>query len=279
MMTLRKNGLIRTIIIFLATWPALGQAQQPLSLQPPSPTPSGPRSTSANSLPLVNVPLPPVRPASLKNISVPASANAPQQGTVTPAAGPLSLASAPIAPLSDKAAVERVNAHFNSFGVLSGDFVQTGPDGRRIAGKIYIQKPGRLRFDYAPPSRLEIIADGTSVAIRDRKLNTQDIYPLSQTPLKFLLNERIDLSKDTRVTSVSSKTDGIRVTVEDKSTLGGTSQITIDYDPKSDRLKQWTVIDPQGTRTIVSLANLDLSARPSAALFRINFERVLEDRR
>lgn len=181
--------------------------------------------------------------------------------------------------MNNRSAVERVNAHFNSFGALAGDFTQTGQDGRRVSGKIYLQKPGRLRFDYAPPSRLEIIADGTSVAIRDRKLNTQDIYPLGQTPLKFLLNERIDLSRDTRVTNVSNQPDMISITVEDKSTLGGTSQITIDYDPRTDRLKQWAVVDPQGVRTVVSLANLDLAARPNPALFRINFERFLEDRR
>jgi outer membrane lipoprotein-sorting protein len=275
MITLLKNGLMQAAVLVIAAWPAIAQAQQPLSLQAPSPTPSAPRATSTNSLPRVNIPLPPVRPASLNNAPAAVSANAPRTQ-----AAPAAPSSAPVpVPLSDKAAVERVNAYFNSFGTLSGDFIQTGPDGRRIAGKIYLQKPGRLRFDYAAPSRLEIIADGTSVAIRDRKLNTQDIYPLSQTPLKFLLNERIDLGKDTRVTSVSSQPDGIRVTVEDKTTLGGTSQITVDYDPKSDRLKQWTVLDPQGTRTIVSLANLDLAARPNPALFRINFERILEDRR
>lgn len=171
-----------------------------------------------------------------------------------------------------------MNAYFNSFSVLSGDFVQRGADGRQVSGKLYLQKPGKLRFDYAAPSRLEIIADGTSLAIRDRKLNTQDLLSLSQTPLKFLLRDRVDLARDMKLLRVTSGPDLIRVVVEDSSTVGGTSRITLDYDRSSDRLRQWMVLDPQGGITTVQLANLDKTSQPSPALFRINYERILDPR-
>ena len=88
---------------------------------------------------------------------------------------------------------------------LTGNFVQIGPDGRRIGGKLTLAKPGRLRFDYDQPSPLEIVADGTSVAVKDRKLGTQDLYFISQTPLKFLLREKIDLARDLTVTDVGER--------------------------------------------------------------------------
>jgi hypothetical protein len=70
-----------------------------------------------------------------------------------------------------------------SVQTLIGDFVQVGPDGRRAEGKIFLQKPGRIRFEYNPPSPIELVADGNSLVVRDRLLATQDLYPLSQTPL------------------------------------------------------------------------------------------------
>src|SRR5215216_6091811 len=88
-------------------------------------------------------------------------------------------------PLDDqqRALVQRINAYLTSVHTLIGDFVQVGPDGSRTDGKFYLQKPGRVRFEYNPPSPLELVADGSSVAVRDRRLSTQDVYPLSQTPL------------------------------------------------------------------------------------------------
>ena len=89
--------------------------------------------------------------------------------------------------------VERVNAYLASLNTLVGNFVQVGPDGSRAEGRFYLQKPGRVRFEYNPPNPIELIADGSSVVVRNSKLATQDVYPLSQTPLRFLVADRIDL--------------------------------------------------------------------------------------
>ena len=93
----------------------------------------------------------------------------------------------------------KVSNYLSSLRQLSGNFVQVGPDGSKTKGDFYIQKPGKVRFEYDPPTPIAIIADGSSLAVRDTKLATQDIYPLSQTPLRFLLSDRIDLLKDTNV--------------------------------------------------------------------------------
>ena len=114
-----------------------------------------------------------------------------------------------------------------------------------------------MRFEYDAPSPIAIIADGSSVAVRDRKLATQDIYPLSQTPLRYLLSDRIDLLKDTNVVSVTADDIFISVTIEEKQALIGTSRLMLMVGAKDGQLKQWTVTDPQGYDTTVAIYNLD----------------------
>lgn len=179
---------------------------------------------------------------------------------------------ATIATVDAATAIARANTYFNNTMTLVGDFVQIGADGRRAEGKLYVQKPGRLRFEYADPATLEIVADGRSVAIRDRKLATQDLYFIWQTPLKFLLNQKIDLARDTKVLGVTSNQDSISIVVEDSATLGGTSRIRLVFNPTTFALEQWSVVDPQGYETLVSLFNVDTTTKPDPSLFQITYE-------
>jgi len=170
-------------------------------------------------------------------------------------------------PIDAATAIQKANAYFSTNATMIGDFVQIGGDGRRSEGKIYVQRPGKLRFEYALPATLEIVADGMSVAVVDRKLGTKDVYFISQTPLKFLLKDKIDLSHDTDVVNVTSDANAVSILLEDKSTFGGTSFIKLMFDPVKFTLKQWQITDPQGYETLVSLFNVDLTKKPDPWLF------------
>jgi outer membrane lipoprotein-sorting protein len=172
---------------------------------------------------------------------------------------------------NQKAQAARVSTYLSSLQTLVGNFVQVGPDGSKTKGDFYIQKPGKVRFEYEPPSPIAIIADGSMLAVRDRKLSTQDIYPLSQTPLRYLLSDRIDLLKDTNVVSVTADDVFISVTIEEKQMLIGTSRLMLMVGAKDGQLKQWTVTDPQGYDTTVAIYNLDTSKRVDPGLFKIDF--------
>ena len=172
---------------------------------------------------------------------------------------------------NQKAQAAKVSSYLSSLQTLVGNFVQVGPDGSKTKGDFYIQKPGKVRFEYDDPSPIAIIADGSSVAVRDRKLATQDIYPLSQTPLRYLLSDRIDLLKDTNVVSVTSDDIFISVTIEEKQALIGTSRLMLMIGAKDGQLKQWTVTDPQGYDTTVAVYNLDSSKKVDPGLFKIDF--------
>jgi outer membrane lipoprotein-sorting protein len=173
----------------------------------------------------------------------------------------------PAPPIDAATAIQKANTYFSTNATMIGDFVQIGGDGRRSEGKIYVQRPGKLRFEYALPATLEIVADGMSVAVVDRKLGTKDIYFISQTPLKFLLKDKIDLSHDTDVVDVTSDANAVSILLEDKSTFGGTSFIKLMFDPVKFTLKQWQITDPQGYETLVSLFNVDLTKKPDPWLF------------
>ena len=169
--------------------------------------------------------------------------------------------------------LERVTKFFNSTATLVGKFHQIGPDGSKTEGMFYMQRPGRVRFEYEEPSPIELIADGSSVAVRNRTLATQDIYPLSQTPLRFLLAEKIDLLKDSNVTSVFQDDLFVTVVIEEKSQIAGTHRLRMLFGAKDNQLKQWTITDPQGFDTTVSVYDLDAKTRPDPGLFKIDFTR------
>ena len=211
------------------------------------------------------IPVPPVRPKKF------APASPPQ--TAKPAATDLP---APLPPLSQDDAIAHANAYFNAITTMQTDFVQVGGDGHRVTGKLYLSKPGKVLFDYDPPSTLQIIADGFSVAVRDRKLNTQDIYLIAQTPLKFLLSAHVDLAKDTRILDVVIGEEIVQILAEDRFTLGGSSRIELLFDRADFTLRQWIIDDPQGFQTVVTLGAIDTTTMPNPNLFRITNGQKIE---
>lgn len=172
-----------------------------------------------------------------------------------------------------RAAAARISTYLSSLQTLAGNFVQVGPDGSRTTGEFFIQKPGKVRFEYDPPSRIAIVADGSSVIVRDTKLATQDLFPLSQTPLRYLLSDRIDLLRDTNIVKITADENFISVTIEEKQAVIGTSRLMLMVGARDYQLKQWTVTDPQGYDTTVAVYNLDTARRIDPGMFRIDYTR------
>jgi outer membrane lipoprotein-sorting protein len=243
--------------------------------------------------PAQNIPLPNPRPAAIAQAATGSTAPSPAPSPA-PSLAPKPAASTvpspspitnPFAALLGKPAVsnntafnkdqrtiiDKVDKYLSGTQRLSGNFVQVGPNGGRTQGEFFISKPGKVRFDYNPPSPIDIIADGQSVVVRDRNLATQDVYPLSQTPLRFLLSNRVDLIKDTNLVAVYADDVFITVVVEEKSAIVGTSRLMIMFSAKDTQLKQWTVTDPQGYDTTVAVYNLDTTKTPDPSMFKIDF--------
>jgi outer membrane lipoprotein-sorting protein len=185
---------------------------------------------------------------------------------------PLMAAGTPAGQLSpaEQETLGEINTYFNSVKTMHGDFVQFGPDGDQVEGKFYLERPGKIRFYYNPPAQLDIIADGKSVSVKDRKLNTQDIWPLNETPLRFLLADQIDLTKDTNVVGVVVETDLVTIVVEDRTTFNS-GKLTLIFDAQTFDLKQWTVTDAQGMDTSVAIYNITANGPSNPKLFVIDY--------
>lgn len=167
---------------------------------------------------------------------------------------------------------QKIADHFSSVKTLQGEFVQFGPRGEQTAGKFFLERPGKIRFNYEKPSPMRVIADGKSVVIGNTKLKTWDIYPLSKTPLALLLDERIDL-KSKMVRDVKEEADLITIKLGDRSIFAD-STITMMFDPKSYDLRQWTITDNQGKDTSVMIFNTRTGVAFDKAVFRIPYDEV-----
>ena len=243
------------------------------AVQQPKPEParSEPaRPVNGEQVLAATAPLPPARPAIVEEHPPEPIVIAPRP-IVTASAGPITRAE----PLPNQAVVERANAYFTNLNTLVADFTQVGGDGRRMGGTLYLQRPGKVRFEYDPPATTEVIADGRSVAVRDRKLATQDLYSISQTPLKFLLREQVNLGQDIAITGISNDGQTVRINLEDRSTLGGTSRITLYFDGQVENLNEWRIVDAQGLQTVVMLSKVQRGRRLDQDLFRISYEQML----
>ena len=164
--------------------------------------------------------------------------------------------------------VREVSGFFNSFRTLKGTFTQISPRGRVSTGAFVIARPGRMRFEYAPPNPLIIVSDGSWVAIRNNAKDKVDYFPLSKTPLKIVLAERVDLLRDAVVEDVREQDGLVLVTLRgrDKSMPG---KLLLVYDPVRRTLQQWTVVDPQGRRTTVTVGALERDVRVTENLFHV----------
>ena len=173
----------------------------------------------------------------------------------------------------EKAALAAISEKFSGVRTMDGEFVQFGPSGERTQGKFYIERPGKVRFQYDAPSTVSVIADGDSVLIHDKKLATYDLWPLSKTPLRFLLDSNLDLRRFEKVRSVKVEPDLIQVVIVDDSKFGG-GRLTLFFDKGTYELRQWTVTDDQGLDTSVAIYNVETGNRLSSDLFKINYTAV-----
>ena len=186
----------------------------------------------------------------------------------------VSLDAAPITPPSgfgeaDRADLERVSNALNAIHTLEGTFVQIGPEGQVDQGRFFIQKPGRMRFEYAPPNPTLVISDGRWVGVENTKLNTTDRYALWTTPLDLILGDDLDLRDNPQIVGIERQ-EG-QLVIDAKSHSGRVNgNISLVFSEPTLALRQWTVTDAQGLLTTVSVSNLKTDVALAPDLFVIS---------
>ncbi len=158
-------------------------------------------------------------------------------------------------PAADQALVDKAVAYLQGLPSARGRFVQTDPRGSVTQGAIYLQRPGRARFEYDAPSSLLVVSDGKVVSVADKRLKTVNRYFLEQTPLKLFLADEIRLDRGVTVTRVNRLADGFELTAQDR--VGKTrGQIVLTFSDAPMQLLGWKITDARNAETQVRLTSL-----------------------
>jgi outer membrane lipoprotein-sorting protein len=152
----------------------------------------------------------------------------------------------PLPALAEKIPLGTISDYLNGLTTVESDFTQINSDGSISTGKIYIKRPGRVRFEYAPPDRSLVIAGGQQVAIFDAKSNQPpEQYPLKRTPLNLILAENIDLARAKMVVGHTEDGTSTRVRAQDpEHPEYGTIELVFTANPVE--LRQWVITDDLG---------------------------------
>ena len=156
---------------------------------------------------------------------------------------------------ADMRDLARISNYLNATNTLQGAFVQVDPDAVVTEGEFFMRRPGRIRFEYAPPNNALVIADGFWVGVIDKRDGGVDRYPLSETPLNLLLKEDVDLRREGWVTGIDRSNDQIAVTARDPDEPE-TGEITMIFSNNPLELRQWVIRDAQGRTTTVALSDM-----------------------
>jgi outer membrane lipoprotein-sorting protein len=190
----------------------------------------------------------------------------------------LGAAPAPAALPSDTDDITRIEEYLNDLATLRSTFVQINPDGGRVTGKLYYQRPDKMRLDYDPPSPILIVSDGWWVIYYDRELEQVSHLSIGSTPLGFLLSDEIRLSGDVTVTDVAREDGELKVTlIQTDEPNQGSIQLAFAEAPLE--LRRWTVVDAQGQATYIMLEGLETGMPLDRELFRFRNPKLYPDAR
>lgn len=162
--------------------------------------------------------------------------------------------------------IKRAESWLQDLGTAQARFIQTTPDGAQLVGTFYLNRPGRLRFEYDPPIEDFIVADGVFIYFYDGELGEQTNAPIGATLADFFLRRDFALSGDLKVEE-ARRAGGflqIKVVQTDEPEAGS---LTFAFTEKPFQLKKWRVIDPQGSITEVELFYLKTGLDLDSDLF------------
>jgi outer membrane lipoprotein-sorting protein len=179
---------------------------------------------------------------------------------------PPGLAAAAPPTASDQPDLDKLVAYLNTLRSLRARFEQVAPDGAVSRGTVWMERPGRIRFQYDPPTPLLLIAGHGEVYFHDFQLNQTSTVPLGRTPLSILLADRITFSGPVTVTDVQRQPNEIQVSLVRTANPGeGLLALVFTDNPLS--LWQWTVVDAQHKITRVTLSNIQIGGHFEDNLF------------
>lgn len=169
----------------------------------------------------------------------------------------------------DQAVLSRAQSYLQSLTSAQGTFVETGAGGQRREGRFWLQRPGKMRFEYTNPAGLLVVSDGANVKRYDPRLNTFRQVPLSQTPLSTFLARNVRLDQGVRIDRIQRMDSGAFAVVARDRRRPNDGSVTLAFAGDPIRLYEWTIVDAQGGRTRTQLSTLQPASGLAASLFQL----------
>lgn len=168
---------------------------------------------------------------------------------------------------ADRAALARIQAYLNAIHTLTARFAQPVDDGQ-MTGTVWIQRPGRLRLEYDPPSRAFLVAAHGRVVFSNDETGLQSGMPLARTPLAILLAQQIELSGAVTVVSLHRKPDHLDLTLR-STEHPGQGRMTLEFSDAPLALQGLEMVDSHGSSTRLQLSALRIDHAVDSMLFRL----------
>jgi outer membrane lipoprotein-sorting protein len=163
--------------------------------------------------------------------------------------------------------IAEINAHNSQIRTMVGRFLQIDTDGGRTEGTFFLERPDKIAFRYAPPSREEIVSVGRGFYVLNRRDETYYAYPQDTIPLRQFLGNDIDLL-NANVVDVTNADGYMTITVIDE-TVAGTVQVSLIFDTDTKDLAQWSLVEPSGAELTFSLYDVEKGVQIPRAFFSI----------
>ena len=166
----------------------------------------------------------------------------------------------------DRADLARIQTYLDTLRTLKAHFLQVAPDGGLSRGTAWLDRPGRMRFQYDPPSPFLLVAGHGLLVFHDSQLQQTSNIPLSRTPLGILLADHVRLSGDVTVTAMRRLPGQIQVTLV-RTGSPGEGSLSLVFSDNPLMLRQWIVLDAQRQETRVTLYDVELGGTFNPDLF------------
>ncbi len=164
--------------------------------------------------------------------------------------------------------VPEVENYVNSIKTLQARFVQSNPNGTAVQGTLYIRRPGRMRFEYDPPSKLKIVSDGWQVTMWDPATRDFGQWPIGWTAASFLVKEPFKLSGDLAVQSIDHNSDGFLQLTVVQTRKPQEGKVIVRFAEKPLTLRGWSIVDGRGNKVDVALTDLQTGMQLADSLFK-----------
>lgn len=162
--------------------------------------------------------------------------------------------------------VQKAQEYLQTLSTAQARFLQTAQDGSQVLGTFYLNRPGKLRFEYDPPVQDFVVADGAFIFFYDGQMKEQSNAPIGQTLADFLLRRDLRLDGDIKVSNVASNGGLLQITLVQAEDPGAGS-LTLGFEENPMKLKKWRVTDATGNITEIELFQMQTGIALAGDLF------------